>query len=117
MEISAPVIEAQVVETFLINALSLPILVASKAARCVHAARGRKLIDFALRRTHGMDAGMKVARSAYLAGFSGNSNVLAGKRYDIPVSGTMAHSFVTAFGDELAAFRAYAAVFPDQSVF
>jgi nicotinate phosphoribosyltransferase len=70
-------------------------------------------VDFALRRTHGIDAGMKVARSSYLAGFGGTSNVLAGKRYEIPTVGTMAHSFVSSFGDEIDAFRSYAASFPE----
>ena len=70
-------------------------------------------MDFALRRTHGIDAGMKVARSSYLAGFGGTSNVLAGKRYEIPTVGTMAHSFVSSFGDEIDVFRSYAASFPE----
>jgi len=70
-------------------------------------------VDFALRRTHGIDAGMKVARSSYLAGFGGTSNVLAGKRYEIPTVGTMAHSFVSSFGDEIDALRSYAASFPE----
>ena len=117
MEVTAPIIEAQIVETFLINALGLPVLVATKAARCTHAAKDCQLIDFSLRRTQGMDAGLKAARSSYIAGFSGTSNVLAGKMYGIPVSGTMAHSFVTTFKDELAAFRAYAEVFPENAVF
>jgi nicotinate phosphoribosyltransferase len=82
----------------------------------VHAARGRKLVDFALRRTHGPDAGLKVARASFLAGFEGTSNVLAGKRYGIPVSGTMAHSFVTSFEDETEAFRAFAEAFPANTV-
>jgi len=116
MEITAPVIEAQMMETFVLNALGLPTLVASKAARCVQAAGGRSLVDFSLRRTQGKDAGMQVARSAYLAGFSGTSNVLAGKQFGIPISGTMAHSFVTAFPSEPEAFAAYARVFPDQTV-
>ena len=117
MEVTAPIIEAQIVETFLINALGLPVLVATKAARCLHAARNRQLIDFSLRRTQGVDAGLKVAKSSYIAGFSGTSNVMAGKIYGIPVSGTMAHSFVTTFEDEVKAFRAYAEVFPGNAVF
>jgi nicotinate phosphoribosyltransferase len=116
LEISAPVIEAQMVETFVLNALGLPTMVATKAARCVEAAGGRPIVDFSLRRTQGYDAGMQVARSAYLAGFAGTSNVLAGKQFGIPVSGTMAHSFVTAFASEPEAFAAYARVFPDQTV-
>ena len=74
------------------------------------------MVDFAFRRTHGIDAGMKVARASYIAGFQATSNVLAGKVYGIPVSGTMAHSFVTSYEDELEAFRAFAASFPDRSI-
>lgn len=116
LEVTGPIIEAQLVETFIINAMSLPIVVAGKAARCVRAARGRKLIDFSLRRTQGIDAGMKVARSSYIAGFDGTSNVLAGKMFDIPISGTMAHSYVTSFEEEIDSFRAFAEVFPDNTV-
>jgi nicotinate phosphoribosyltransferase len=115
LEITAPVIEAQLVETYVLNAIHLQTLIASKAARCVAAAQGRTLIDFALRRTHGIDAGVKVARASYLAGFASTSNVLAGKRYGIPFSGTMAHSFVQTFDDEEAAFSAYAETFPDET--
>jgi nicotinate phosphoribosyltransferase len=117
LEVTASLIEAQLVETNLLNAIGFPTLVATKASRCLHAAAGRPLIDFALRRTQGRDAGMKVARSAYLAGFAGTSNVRAGHAYGIPVSGTMAHSFVTAFASEAEAFRAYARVFPREAVF
>jgi len=85
-------------------------MIASKAARIVQAAAGRAVYDFSLRRTHGADASIKVARSSYIAGFHGTSNVLAGKLYGIGLSGTMAHSFVMAFGSELEAFRAYASV-------
>ncbi len=116
LEVSAPIIEAQLVETVIINQINLQSLIATKAARCVHAAAGRTLVDFALRRTHGIDAGMKVARSSYLAGFTGTSNVLAGKKYGIPIVGTMAHSFVMSFEDEIDAFRSYVASFPGNSV-
>ncbi len=115
LEITAPVIEAQMVETYVINALHLQTLIASKAVRCVSAAPGRTLIDFALRRTHGLDAGVKVARASYLAGFVSTSNVLAGKLYGIPFSGTMAHSFIQTFDDEEAAFAAYAETFPNET--
>jgi nicotinate phosphoribosyltransferase len=117
LEVTAPLIEAQIVETFLVNTVGFQTMIASKAARCVHVAAGRPLIDFSLRRTQGHDAGMKVARSTYLAGFAGTSNVLAGREYGIPLSGTMAHSFVQAFGSELEAFSAFAETFPDSSVF
>jgi len=117
LEVTAPLIEAQLLETFLLNTLGFSSLIASKAARCKIAADGRALIDFSLRRTQGLDAGLHVARSMYLAGFSATSNVLAGKIHDIPVSGTMAHSYVTAFNSEVEAFSAYAQQFPDQAVF
>ena len=117
LEITAPLIEAQIFETFLLNTVGFQTMIASKAARCIHAAQGRPLIDFSLRRTQGTDAGLKVARSTYLAGFDGTSNVLAGRLYGIPVSGTMAHSFVQAFGGDYQAFRAYARLFPQRSVF
>jgi len=117
LEITAPIIQAQLVETLVLNIVGLASLIASKAARCIHAAGGRPLVDFALRRTHGQDAGDQVARSTYLTGFAATSNVRAGKRFGIPVSGTMAHSFVTAFDSELEAFRAYAASFPDTTIF
>jgi nicotinate phosphoribosyltransferase len=116
LEITAPIIEAQIVETFIINQINLQSLIATKAARCVYAARGRGVVDFALRRTHGTDAGMKVARTSYLAGCGGTSNVLAGRRYGIPLVGTMAHSFVGSFENEIDAFRAYVASFPNNSI-
>jgi nicotinate phosphoribosyltransferase len=116
LEVTAPMIEAQIVETFIINQINLQSLIASKAARCVYAARGRVVVDFSLRRTQGIDAGMKVARASYLAGFSGTSNVRAGQRYGIPIVGTMAHSFVSSFAREIDAFRAFATSFPDNSI-
>ncbi len=116
LEVTAPIIEAQIVETLAINVLQLESLIASKAARIVHAAHGRSVIDFSLRRTHGVDAGLKAARASYLAGFTGTSNVLAGKIYGIPIFGTMAHSYVTSFEHELESFRAFARAFPDSTV-
>jgi nicotinate phosphoribosyltransferase len=116
IEITAPIIEAQIVETYIINQINLQSLIASKAARCVHAARGRSVVDFSLRRTHGIDAGLKVARASYLAGFTATSNVLAGQRYGIPIVGTMAHSFVSTFEREIDSFRAFVASFPDNSI-
>jgi nicotinate phosphoribosyltransferase len=116
LEVTAPIIEAQIVETFIINQINLQSLIATKAARCVYAARGRMVVDFSLRRTQGIDAGMKVARASYLAGFSGTSNVRAGQRYRMPIVGTMAHSFVSSFAREIDAFRAFVASFPDNSI-
>jgi len=117
MEVTAPIAEAQLVETFLINTLGFQTNIATKALRCMHAAKGRPLVDFSLRRAQGLDAGMQVARSAYIAGFTGTSNVLAGKKYGIPVSGTMAHSFVLALGGDVEAFQAYARSFPGNCIF
>jgi nicotinate phosphoribosyltransferase len=112
LEVSAPIIEAQLVETFIINAISLQTMIATKASRVIQAAGGRPLVDFSLRRTHGRDAGLKVARASYLTGFVGTSNVLAGKLYDIPTFGTMAHSYITSFPHEIESFRVFARTFP-----
>jgi nicotinate phosphoribosyltransferase len=89
--------------------------IATKASRVVNAAKGKAVIEFGLRREHGIDAGMKVARCSYIAGCQGTSNVLAGLTYGIPVFGTMAHSFVMSFEKEIDAFRAFARTFPDKS--
>ena len=112
LEITAPIIEAQLVETAVLNLVHLQTLLASKAVRCVLAARGRPVVEFGLRRTHGIDAGMKAARCAFIAGASMSSNVLAGLHYGIPPSGTMAHSYVSAFPREIDAFRAFPRSFP-----
>jgi nicotinate phosphoribosyltransferase len=111
LEVTAPVIEAQLAETLLINSLHYPMTVAGKAARCV-AATPAAIVDFGLRRTPGIEAGLEVARVCALVGFAGTSNVLAGETYGIPVSGTVAHSFIEAFESELDAFRAFARTFP-----
>lgn len=115
LEVTAPIAEAQLVETFIINQVNLQTIVATKAARCVRAAQGRAVVDFSLRRTHGMDAGMKVARCSYMVGCVSTSNVLAGKEYGIPIAGTMAHSYVSSFPEEIDSFRAYARSFPDST--
>lgn len=116
LEVTAPIIEAQIAETFIINQINLQSLLATKAARCVWAAQGRPLADFAARRTHGTDAALKMARCSYIGGFQSTSNVLAAQRYGIPPSGTMAHSFISSFLSEKEAFRAYAQTFPDRTV-
>lgn len=116
LEITAPLIEAQIVETYIINAFNLQTMIATKAARCLQAAWPRQLVDFALRRTQGVDAGLKVARASYIGGFVGTSNVLAGKIYGLPIFGTMAHSFITSFDKEIEAFQAFAQSFPDNTV-
>lgn len=112
LEVTAPILEAQLVETAIINLVHLQTVLASKAVRSVLAARGRAIVDFGLRRTHGIDAGMKAARCAFIAGAAMTSNVLAGLYQGIPPAGTMAHSYVTAFASELDAFRAFARAFP-----
>src|SRR4030042_680483 len=94
IRVHAPIIEAQLVETFLLNTVNLQTMIATKASRVVHAAKSKAIIEFGLRREHGIDAGMKVARTSNIAGCQGTSNVLAGLEYGIPVFGTMAHSFV-----------------------
>jgi nicotinate phosphoribosyltransferase len=109
--------QAQLIETIILNVVNFQTLIASKASRIVNAAGEASVIDFGLRRAHGMDAGIKGARASYLAGVSATSNVEAARIYGIPPSGTMAHSFVMGFRNEVKAFRAYANTFPDKSVF
>ena len=115
IRVSAPIIEAQLVETFLLNTVNLQTMISTKASRVVHAAKGKSVIEFGLRREPGIDAGMKVARSSYIAGCQGTSNVLAGQAYGIPVFGTMAHSFIMSYPKEIDAFRAFAKTFPNKS--
>jgi nicotinate phosphoribosyltransferase len=116
LEVTAPIIEAQVIETIVLNTIQLETMLASKAARIRAAASGKGLIDFGMRRTHGVDASVKAARASYMVGFLGTSNLLAGKIYDIPVFGTMAHSYVTSFRSEIDSFHAFARAFPDGTV-
>ena len=116
LRVTAPLPEAQLVETFLLNTVLYATAVASKAARCVIAAERRDVVDFSLRRDHGGEASLIAARSAWVAGAAGTSNVLAGKRFGIPLYGTMAHSYVMAFDDERDAFRAYAEEYPNAAV-
>lgn len=113
LEVTAPIAEAQLVETFVMNQVHLQTMLASKASRVVHAAAGRPIVDFGLRRMHGADAGLKSARAFYVAGVSSTSNVLAGLVYDMPIAGTMAHSYIQAHDDELEAFRAFVRAYPE----
>ena len=115
IRVTAPIIEAQVVETFLLNTINLQTMIATKTSRVIHAAKGKPVIEFGLRREPGIDAGMKVARASYIAGCQGTSNVLAGMVYGIPVFGTMAHSFIMSYPKEIDAFRAFAKTFPNKS--
>lgn len=112
IRIAAPIIEAQIVETFLLSTINFQTLIASKAARLVDAARGRGIIEFGSRRAHGMGAALYAARAAFIGGCIGTSNLEAGRTFGLPVFGTSAHSFVTAFPSEIEAFRAYFKVFP-----
>lgn len=113
LRIEAPIGQAQFVESRLINLVNFSTLIASKAARCVLAAPGRLLVDFGLRRAHGAEAGLLAARAAYLAGFSGTATVLAGQRFDIPLFGTMAHSYIEAHDLECDAFTHFSASRPE----
>jgi nicotinate phosphoribosyltransferase len=113
LEIAAPLPQAQVVETFVMNQVHLQTLLSTKAQRVVTAAAGRPVIDFGARRMHGVDAALKAARAFYIGGVVATSNVLAGKTYGIPVAGTMAHSYIQAHSDEAAAFRAFTKLYPD----
>jgi nicotinate phosphoribosyltransferase len=115
VRVTARLPEAQLVETRLINLLHFETVIASKAARCVLAAGGRALVDFGLRRAHGAEAGLLSSRAAYLAGFAGTATVEAGRRFGIPLVGTMAHSFVQAHVDEADAFRHFAECFPSNN--
>jgi nicotinate phosphoribosyltransferase len=117
LRIVAPLPEAQLVETRVLNLLHLETMIASKAARCVLAAPGKQLVDFGLRRAHGAEAGLLAARASYLAGFAGTATVLAGSMFGIPLFGTMAHSFVQAYDDESNAFFDFASLFPQTAVF
>lgn len=112
IRVTAPLPEAQMVETRLVNLLQFQTIVASKAARMVLAASGRPLVDFGLRRAHGGEAGLLAARAAYLAGFSGTATLLAEQRFGVPTFGTMAHSFIQAHDDESLAFEHFARARP-----
>jgi nicotinate phosphoribosyltransferase len=112
VEVTAPLPQAQLIESLVLNQVCHQTAVASKAARCVLAASGRPIVDFSLRRTHGLDAGMQAARLGAMVGFTGTSNVAAARVYGLAAVGTMAHSYVEAFDDEATAFRAFIAAHP-----
>ena len=117
LEVTAPIAEAQLVETYLLNQVTFQTAIATKAARCRLAAGDIELVDFAFRRTHGVEAGLAVARLSAMAGFAATSNVEAARRYGLRSAGTMAHSYVEAFPTEDAAFRAFAQDLPGRSTF
>lgn len=112
MRVTAPVMEAQLLETALLNIINHQTLIATKASRVVQAAKGDRVLEFGLRRAQGPDAGIFGARAAIIGGCQSTSNVLTGQLFGVPISGTHAHSWVMSFPDELSAFRAYAEVFP-----
>ena len=115
LRVTAPALQAQLVETALLATVTFQTSIASKAARIVAAAEGRPVIEFGSRRAHGLDAALHAARAAYVAGCIATSNVEAGYRYGIPVSGTMAHSWVMSFAHEIDAMRAYLALFGERT--
>ncbi len=117
LRITAPLPQAQLAESRIINILQMQTMAASKAARMVLTALGKTLLDFGLRRAHGAEAGLFVARASYLAGFNGSATVPAEPFYGIPVFGTMAHSYIQTHGDETAAFRDFAHSWPDNTIF
>jgi nicotinate phosphoribosyltransferase len=112
LRVTAPLPQAQLLESRLINILHFQSLIASKAARVILAAPGKLLVDFGLRRAHGAEAGLMAARASYVAGFAGTATVLAEKLYGIPAYGTMAHSYVQAHDDEIVAFESFARARP-----
>lgn len=116
LRITAPITQAQLVESRIINLLHFQTLIASKAARSVLVAPGKLLVDFGLRRAHGAEAGMLAARAGYLAGYSGTATVLAGAQFGIPLYGTMAHSYIQAHADETDAFERFAHSHPTNTV-
>jgi nicotinate phosphoribosyltransferase len=111
--VTAPIAQAQLAETFVMNQVHLQTVLASKAARVVTAAEGRSVVDFGPRRMHGIDAAIKAARAFHIAGVAATSNTLAGQIYGVPMAGTMAHSFVQAAQNEMEAFRAFTALYPE----
>ena len=117
VRVSGPIIECQILETVLLNIVNFQTLVATKAARICDAARGDAVLEFGLRRAQGIDGGLAASRAAYIGGCAATSNVLAGKRFGIPVKGTHAHSWVMSFDDEVEAFDRYADAMPNNCVF
>ena len=113
VRVKAPIAQAQLIETAMLTIINHQTLIASKASRVVYAAKGDIVMEFGLRRAQGPDAGIYGARAAVIGGCNSTSNVLTGEMFDIPVSGTHAHSWIMSFDSELDAFRAYARTFPD----
>jgi len=116
LQVTGPVAEAQIVETFLLSVVNFETLVASKSARVVRAARDRKVLEFGTRRAHGPEAGVRAARAAFVGGCVATSNVLAGLRYGVPIAGTAAHSWTQVFPTERRSFEALVETFPDTAI-
>ncbi len=116
LQVTAPVLEAQVVETYLLSVINFETMIASKAARVVGAAQGRGVLEFGTRRAHGPEAGVRAARAAYVGGCVATSNVLAGHRYGIPLAGTAAHSWTQVFPTERESFEALLDTYPEQAI-
>jgi nicotinate phosphoribosyltransferase len=116
LQVTAPVLEAQIVETYLLSVIHIETLVASKAARVVQAAQGRSVLEFGTRRAHGPEAGVRAARAACVGGCAATSNVLAGALYDLPLAGTAAHSWTQVFASERRSFEALLETFPDSAI-
>jgi nicotinate phosphoribosyltransferase len=116
LQVRAPLMQAQILETFLLSVIHFQTLIATKASRVVQSAESRAVVDFGTRRAHGPEAGVLAARASYIGGCTGTSNVWAGKTFQIPVVGTAAHSWTMAFGSEREAFEQYHALFPDSTV-
>ncbi len=114
--VRAPLIDAQLIETAILNIINHQSLIATKTQRIVQAAKGRAISDFGARRAHNMDSAVYGARAAYIGGAVGTATVLAGQMFDIPITGTMAHSWVMYFGDEFTAFKEFARLYPDMTV-
>jgi nicotinate phosphoribosyltransferase len=115
LRVTGPLIEAQIVETFLLTTINFQTSIATKATRVVESAQGRGVVEFGARRAHGFEAAIQAARAAFIGGCVGTSNVEAGRMFEIPVYGTAAHSFTMAFEREMDAFRAYFRVFPEST--
>jgi len=116
LQVTAPVLEAQVVETYLLSVINFESMIASKASRVVSAAQGRGVLEFGTRRAHGPEAGVRAARAAYVGGCVATSNVLAGYRFGIPLAGTAAHSWTQVFPTERESFEALLDTFPEQAI-
>ncbi len=116
LRVTAPVAEAQIVETYLLSVINFETLVASKAARVVQAAQGKSVLEFGTRRAHGPEAGLRAARAAFVGGCAATSNVLAGLRYGVPIAGTAAHSWTQIFPSERRSFEALVETFPDSAI-